>query len=72
MKRERLKSQDMLEAQEAAEDIMEAANGETIALLTDEAVEHVDEEQEEREEKAKETEEKKIQNGYLAEIGIWS
>ena len=59
MKRECLKSQDMLEAQEAAEDIMEAANGETIALLTDEAVGHVDEEQEEREEKAKEAEEKK-------------
>ena len=59
MKRERLKSQDMLDAQEAAEDIMEAANGETIALLTDEAVEHVDEEQEEREEEAKEAAEKK-------------
>ena len=59
MKRERLKSQDMLNAQEAAEDIMEAANGETIALLTQEAVDHVDEEQEEREEEAKEAAEKK-------------
>ena len=59
MKRERLKSQDMLDAQEAAEEIMEASNGETIALLTQEAVEHVDEEQEEREEEAKEAAEKK-------------
>ena len=59
MKRERLKSQDMLDAQKAAEDIMDAANGETIALLTQEAVEHVDEEQEEREEEAKEAAEKK-------------
>ena len=59
MKRERLKSQDMLDAQEAAEDIMDAANGETIALLTQEAVEHVDEEQKEREEEAKEAAEKK-------------
>ena len=59
MKIERLKSQDMLKAQEAAEDIMDAANGETIALLTQEAVEHVDEEQEEREEAAKEAYEKK-------------
>ena len=59
MKRERLKSQDMLDAQETAEDIMDAANGETIALLTQEAVEHVDEEQKEREEEAKEAAEKK-------------
>ncbi|MBE5841341.1 MAG: hypothetical protein E7304_08050 [Butyrivibrio sp.] len=59
MKSERAKSQDMLKAQDAAEDIMEAANGETIALLTQEAVEHVDEEQEEREEAAKEASEKK-------------
>ncbi len=59
MKRERLKSQDMLKAQDAAEDIMEAANGETIALLTQEAVDHVDEEQKEREEETKEASEKK-------------
>ena len=59
MKRERAKSQDMLKAQDEAEDIMEAANGEAIALLTQEAVEHVDEEQKEREEEAKEAAEKK-------------
>ena len=59
MKRERAKSQDMLNAQDAAEEIMDAANGETIALLTQEAVEHVDEEQKEREEELKEVTEKK-------------
>ena len=59
MKRERAKSQDMLKAQDEAEDIMEAANGEAIALLTQEAVDHVDEEQKEREEEAKEAAEKK-------------
>ena len=59
MKRERAKSQDMLKAQDAAEEIMDAANGESIALLTQEAVEHVDEEQKEREEEAKEAAEKK-------------
>ena len=59
IKRERLKSQDMLKAQDAAEDIMEASNDETIALLTQEAVEHVDEEQKEREEEAKEAVEEK-------------
>ena len=59
MKSERNKSQDMLNAQEAEEEIMEASNGETIALLTQEAVDHVDEEQKEREKEAKEAEEKK-------------
>ena len=59
MKSERNKSQDMFNAQEAAEEIMEASNGETIALLTQEAVDHVDEEQKEREEEAKEAAEKK-------------
>ena len=59
MKRERLKSQDMLKAQDAAEDIMDEANGEAIAILTQEALEHMDEEQKEREEEAKEAAEKK-------------
>ena len=59
IKNEREKSQEMLNAQDAAEEIMEASAGETIALLTQETVEHVDEEQKKREEKAKEAEEKK-------------
>ena len=56
MKRERLESQDMLKAQDAAEEIMEASNDETVALLTQEMIERVDEEQKEREEEAKEAE----------------
>jgi len=59
MKSERAKSQDMLKAQDAAEDILEASNADTIAQLTQDAVDHVDEEQKEREEEAKEASEKK-------------
>lgn len=59
MNKERDKSQDMRNAREAAEDIMEASNGETIALLRQEAVEHAESERKEREEKAKEIVEKK-------------
>ena len=59
IKRERSKSQDMLKAQDAAEEIMDSMNSETISLLTEEAVEHIDEEQKEREEEAKEAAEKK-------------
>ena len=68
MKRERVKSQDMLNAQEAAEEIMEASNGETIALLTQEAVEHVDEEQKEREEEAKKLEKEAMQQEMIENI----
>ena len=59
MKSERAKSQDMLKAQDAAEDILETTNSETITFLTKEAVDHVDEVQKEREEEAKEATEKK-------------
>ena len=59
MKSERAKSQDMLNAQDAADDILEVANSETISLLTQDAVDHINEEQKEREEAAKEAEEKK-------------
>ena len=59
MKSERLKSQDMLKAQDAAEDIMDAADIESISILTRDAVEHVDEEQAQREEEGKEMAEKR-------------
>ena len=59
MKSERAKSQDMLKAQDAAEDIMDASNADTIAQLTQDTVDHVDEEQKEREDEAKEAAEKK-------------
>ncbi|MCR5671433.1 MAG: hypothetical protein K6G10_10545 [Butyrivibrio sp.] len=59
MKSERAKSQDMLNAQNAAEDILDAANSETVTLLTKDAVDNIDEEQKQREEEAKEASEKK-------------
>ena len=59
MKSERAKSQDMLKAQDAAEDIMEASNADTIAQLTQDVVDHVDEKQKEREEEAKKAAEEK-------------
>ncbi|MCR5558101.1 MAG: hypothetical protein K6F75_11155 [Butyrivibrio sp.] len=59
MKSERLKSQDMLKSQDAAEEIMDAVNMESISILTKEALEHVDEEQAEREQEAKEMAEKR-------------
>ena len=59
IRKERDKSQDMVNAQEAADGILDAANEETKVLLAKEAVDHIDEEQEEREEQAKEASEKK-------------
>lgn len=53
------KSHNMIDSQKAAEDIMEAAVREEIALITDEAVDHIDEEEKEREEEAKEAAEDK-------------
>ena len=68
MKSERAKSQDMLKAQDAAEDIMEASNADTIAQLTQDVVDHVDEKQKEREEEAKKAaEEKKEEKKEKAE-----
>ena len=58
-KLERLKSHGMVDAQEKAEDLMEAASKEVIGLLMDEAKDHVDEELEEQvEEEKKKAEEK--------------
>ncbi len=56
---ERLKSQDMLRAVDAANAIMEASDSEMKSLLTQEAVDHIDEEEEKREEEAKKAEEEK-------------
>ena len=59
LKIERLKSDDILKAEKAAEDIMDAADTETISLATQEAVEHLDEEQAKRDEAAKKAAEEK-------------
>lgn len=50
---ERLKSQGMLKAQKQADATMDAASGEIISMLVDEAKEHLDTEAEEQQEKAK-------------------
>ena len=56
---ERLKSHAMLDAEEQAEDIMDAATKEIMGMLVDEAKEHIDDEFEEKIEDAKEKAEKK-------------
>lgn len=52
-KLERLKYHDMVDAQEKAEDLMEAASKEAVGLLMGEAKDHMDEELEEQVEEAK-------------------
>lgn len=64
----RLKSHTMIDAQNEAEDIMEAASREVMGMLVDEAKDHIDEELEEKKEAAEEKaekekeEEEKIEN----------
>lgn len=48
----RLKRHDMIDAQKAAQDILEEASAEIKGMLVDEAVDHIDEKLEESEEKA--------------------
>ena len=55
---DRLKRHTMVDAQENAEDIMEAAGKEIVGMLVDEAKDHVDEEMEEKKETAEEKAEK--------------
>lgn len=59
IKQERLKSNPMVDAQKASEEILEAANEEIIGMLIQESQEHIDEKMEEASEKAKESMEKK-------------
>lgn len=66
-KLERLKHHYMADAQKQAEEIKEAAGGEILGMLVEDAREHVDEEQEEREEKAEEIKEKKEEQEKLIE-----
>lgn len=58
-KLEQLKSQDMLDADAAADEITDAANKEIFGLLVKEGMEHIDEAQEEQQKKAEEAAEKK-------------
>ena len=61
IKQERLKYHEMVDAQEKAEDLMEAASKEAVGLLMDEAKDHVDEELEEQVEEAKKKAEEKAE-----------
>lgn len=71
IRQERLKSKAMLEAQDAAEDIMETANDEIIGMLLQEAKEHIDEKMEESKEKAeKAAEEQEEKEEQLEEVKL--
>lgn len=56
---ERLKSDPMVKAQKAADEVMEQASDQIIGMLMEEAKDHIDEEMEEKKEAAEEAEEKK-------------
>ena len=67
IRKERLKSHTMLDAQKQAEDVMEAARDSVIDLVMEEAKEHLDEEQEKREEQAENIKEKKEEQEEIQE-----
>ena len=58
-KTDQAKSQDMLKAGSAADDILEASNKEIMGLLIQDGKEHIDKEQEEAQKKAEEQKEKR-------------
>lgn len=63
---ERLKHSPMLKAQKQAEEILEAASGEIVNMVVEDAREHVDEETAEREEQAKKLEtEREEQEAFI-------
>lgn len=64
---ERVKYHNMVDAQEEAEDVVEASRDEIIGMVMEEAKEHVDEEQEKREEQAEAIEEKKEEQEKILE-----
>lgn len=71
IKRERLKSDPMLEAQQAAEEILAAANEDIKGMLVSDAVDYIDEKLEETEEKAEAArEEKEEQEERLDELAL--
>ncbi|MCI8799244.1 hypothetical protein [Acetatifactor muris] len=64
---ERLKHHNMTDAQEQAEDVVEASRDDVIGMVMEEAKEHVDEEQEKREEQAEAIQEKKEEQEEILE-----
>ncbi len=67
IKLERLKTHPMLDAQKAAESIMDAANKEILGMAVQEGMDHLDEKMEEAEEKAEENMEQKEEREELLE-----
>lgn len=67
IKQERLKTHPMIDAQKAAEAIMDAANKEIVGMTVQEGMDHLDEKMEEAEEKAEENMEKKEEKEELLE-----
>ena len=64
---ERLKSQDMIRASAAAEDIMDAAGKDIIGMLVEESKEHVDDKLEEEQKKAEEAKQKEEEQQELVD-----
>ena len=67
IRKERLKSHTMVDAQKEAEEVMDAARDTAVGLVMEEAKEHLDEEQEKREEQAEAIEEKKKEQEEIQE-----
>ena len=67
IRKERLKSHVMVDAQGEAEKVMESSRDEIVGLVMEEAKEHLDEEQEEKEEQAEAIEEKKEEQEEIQE-----
>lgn len=67
IRKERIKSHTMVDAQKDAEEVMDAARDTAVGLVMEEAKEHLDEEQEKREEQAEAIEEKKKEQEEIQE-----
>lgn len=67
IRKERIKSHTMVDAQKEAEEVMDAARDTAVDLVMEEAKEHLDEEQEKREEQAEAIEEKKEEQEEIQE-----
>lgn len=67
IRKERIKSHTMVDAQKDAEEVMDAARDTAVGLVMEEAKEHLDEEQEKREEQAEAIEEKKEEQEEIQE-----
>lgn len=67
IRKERLKHHAMVDAQAAAEEVMESLTDEIVSMVVEEGREHLDEEQEKREEQAEEIKEKREEQEEIQE-----